>query len=434
MTTATHKSYGGASWPGAVMERVFGMLVADYRRPLGPVVIAAVLTTAAVLESNRSVGPLSPVIAVTLGVFATAPIAVIRRYPYLSISLVLAANAAFVMFGRLSWSVAAVAGWLFTLAACPVGWPRRWAVGAIALTEVAVLLGVVGLRGNVTPWDATAAEALAVLAAWGAGEMVRARRQSAAEQAAVAEQVRYLRERDVVARERAGIARELHDVVAHHVSMIAVRAATAQFSVPDLGEPGRAVFDEIADEARTALTELRVVLGVLRSPDGSTVLARGDTPLAGGHPRAPDGPEPPASRSAPQPRIADLTCLVNRMTSAGMDVTLAVAGPVRALPGSTELCCYRIVQEALTNAGRHARGSKVRVTVTYREESLSCVITNSAASAGPPPASQRGFGLTGLRERVAMLHGTFRASPDGTGGFTVHAELPVQPACPKASR
>ncbi|HET7017162.1 MAG TPA: histidine kinase, partial [Streptosporangiaceae bacterium] len=240
-------------------------------------------------------------------------------------------------------------------------------------------------------------------------EMTRARRQSAIEQAAIAEQVRDLRERDVVARERASIARELHDVVAHHVSMIAVRAATAPYSVCDLSEPGRAAFDEIADEARTALTELRVVLGVLRS-DGAS------------------------AGSNPQPKIADLTGLVDRMTSAGMDVTLGITGPVRALPGSTELCCYRVVQEALTNAGRHARGSVVRVTVTFREETLSCTITNSAASAGPPPTSQRGFGLTGLRERVAMLHGTFGASPDGMGGFTVHAVLPVPLACPEASR
>src|SRR5712691_1368092 len=400
---ATHKSGGRASWPGAVMERVFGMLAADYRRPLGPVVIAAVLTTAAVLESNRSVGPFSPVTALVFGVLATAPIAVIRRYPFIAISGVLTANAAFVVAGRLSWSVAAVAGWLLTLAACPVVWRRRRAVAAIALTEVAVLLGVTGLNGNVTPWDAAAAEALAVLAAWGAGEMVRARRQSASEQAAVAEQVRELRERDVVARERASIARELHDVVAHHVSMIAVRAATVPYSIPDLPKPGQAAFDEIADEARTALTELRVVLGVHRSPDGSS------------------------AGSNPQPRIADLTGLVDKMTSAGLDVTLGITGPVRPLPGSTELCCYRIVQEALTNAGRHARGAAVRIALTYRAETLGCAITNTvgAATAGTQPVAGRGFGLTGLRERVALLGGAFEAGPGEHGGFTVRAVLPV---------
>ena len=134
-----------------------------------------------------------------------------------------------------------------------------------------------------------------------------------------------------------------------------------------------------------------------------------------------------------------------------MDVTLGVTGPVRPLPGSTELCCYRIVQEALTNAGRHARGSTVRVVVTYREETLSCLITNAAApnQAGTAPArtapagSQpgRGFGLTGLRERVMMLGGAFEAGPGDHGGFTVRAVLPVPPpagpaglASPQAGR
>jgi signal transduction histidine kinase len=416
---AAKKTGNGASWPGAAMERVVDIFAADYRRPLGPVLIAAVLTAAAVLESNRPFSPFSPTVALVFGVLATAPIAVIRRFPLAAISLVLTANAAFVVLARLSWSVAAVAGWLLTLAACPVVWPRRRAMAAVALTEIAVLLGVIGLNRNATPWDATAAEALAVLAAWGAGEMVRARRQSAFEQAAVAEQVRELRERDAVARERANIARELHDVVAHHVSMIAVRAATVPYSVPDLSEPGRAAFDEIAEEARTALTELRVVLGVLRAQDGAV-----------------PGP-------APQPRIADLTGLVDRMTSAGMEVTLRVTGPVRPLPGSTELCCYRVVQEALTNAGRHARGSAVRVTVTFREETISCTIVNSTATVGPGPRSggergggsrgsspfgQHGLGLTGLRERVAMLQGVFEASPNQPGGFTVHAVLPAPPA------
>jgi signal transduction histidine kinase len=217
-----------------------------------------------------------------------------------------------------------------------------------------------------------------------------------------------LRERDVVARERASIARELHDVVAHHVSMIAVRAATAQYSVPDLPEPGRTAFDEIADEARIALTELRVVLGVLRA----------------------DGSEAGAT---PQPRIADLTSLVDRMTGAGMDVTLRVDGQVRPLPGSTELCCYRVVQEALTNAGRHARGSAVQVRLTFGDETLNCTVSNSAAG-GPQSVGQRGFGLTGLRERVAMLQGAFEAGPGESGGFTVHAALPLPPAVPEAGR
>lgn len=406
-----------ASWPGTLVERALALVAADYRRPVGPIVIAAVLTAAAVAGSGKTAGPFSASFAMLLGVLATAPIAVIRRFPGPAIAVVLSASAAFIVFGRLSWSVAAVVGWLVALAACPVMLARRPAVLAVALTEAAVLVGTAGLRGNVTPWDASAAEALAVIAAWGAGEMLRARRQSAIDKAEADERLRHLSERDAVARERASIARELHDVVAHHVSMIAVRAATAPYAVPGLTEPGHAAFAEIADEARSALTELRVALGVLRAPGSAE------------------------SEAAPQPRIADLPALLSRVAGAGTSATLSVSGQPRPLSASVELCCYRVVQEALTNVGRHARGSRVRVELNYADESVSVRVANDAPAAhradghgggghgggghredGRDPG--RGYGLTGLRERVAMLRGEFHAAPDGAGGFAVSAVLP----------
>jgi signal transduction histidine kinase len=428
-----------ASWPGSLVERAVALIAADYRRPTGPIAIAAVLGLAAALETGKAAGPLRPGFAMLLGLLATVPIAVIRMLPAAAIGTVLTASAGFVLFGRLSWSVAAVAGWLIALGACPVLLRRRYAVGAIAATEAAVLLAPLGFGGNVTPWDATAAEALAVVAAWGAGEMIRARRQSAAEQAAAAEQLRYLSERDAVARERAGVARELHDVVAHHVSMIAVRAATAPYAIQDLPVPGQEAFTEIAAEARAALTELRVVLGVLRSPEG-----RAD--------------------ATPQPRIADLDQLLARVSGAGTRAELTTDGPVRPLPGSVELCCYRVVQEALTNAGRHAPGSEVRVELAYHHDCLRIRISNwlthragpaenacaaerasTADHAGAParraddhgarqapwrtghygPPACLGFGLTGLRERVTILGGEFGAGPDDEGRFVVQARLPV---------
>ena len=384
------------------MERVLALVAADYRRPIGPIAIAAVLAAAAAAESGKAAGPLNPAAALTLGLLGTAPIAVIRRFPGPALGAVLTANAVFVVFGRLSWSVAAVTGWLIALAACPLVLPRRAAVLAVALTECAVLLGMADLRRNLTPWDASAAEALAVLAAWGAGEMLRARRQSAAERAEAAERLRYLSERDAVARERASIARELHDVVAHHVSMIAVRAATAPYAVPGLTELGQDAFAGIAEEARSALTELRVVLGVLRAPGGG-------------------------SEAAPQPRIADLDGLVSRVAGTGTSVTMTVSGPARQLPGSVELCCYRIVQEALTNARRHAPGSEVTIGLGYTAAGISVLVANGAPSrrAEVPAAARRGYGLPGLRERVAMLRGEFEARPDDRSGFVVSAMLPA---------
>ena len=394
------------------MERALALLAADFRRPTGPVTVAGVLALAAV-AGRHTAGPFSPAVAVVLGLLATAPIAVIRRFPAAAIAVILSASAAFVIFGRMSWSVAAVVGWLIALAACPV-MLRRWqAVAAVTATEAVVLLGALAAAGNTpgstTPWDASAAEALAVIAAWGAGELWRARRQAALDQAAAAAQLRALSERDVAARERASIARELHDVVAHHVSMIAVRAATAPYAIAGLPDPGQAAFGEIAEEARNALTELRVVLGVLRAPGGG-------------------------SETTPQPRLADLDGLLDRMGRAGTDAEMTVTGPRRPLPASVELCCYRIVQEALTNAGRHAPGRRVRVELRYQPAALSVRVSNGGP--GVPPRGQggrpgpAGYGLTGLRERVEMLHGEFRAGPCSRGGFEVTAVLPAAPAGP----
>jgi signal transduction histidine kinase len=437
-----------ASWPGSLVERALGLLAADYRRPTGPVLVAALLTAASVLSTVKHNPPLPSPVAIPLGVLATAPLAVGRRLPGTAIGLVLLANAAFLMFGRLSWPVAGVAAWLIALGACPVMLSRPRAVMAAALTEAAVLAAVfVPGSVSVTPWDATIAEALAVIAAWGAGEMLRSRRQSAAERAEAGEHLRRLSERDAIARERASMARELHDVVAHHVSMIAVRAATAPYAIDGLPPPGRAAFDEIADEARTALTELRIVLGVLRGPDGK--------------------PE-----EAPQPRIAGVGDLVGRMTSAGTDVRMTTTGQPRPLPASVELCGYRIVQEALTNAGRHAPGSGVRVELAYRDDAVHITVRDDGAghraghgrpatpatvrttaqapaaarvpaASGPAAAAPAapfaaeparggsgavsGFGLAGLRERVAMLGGQFEAGPDEAGGFGVSALLPAAP-------
>ena len=221
------------------MERVVGLLAADYRRPAGPAALAAVLAIASLLFAVHG-HPLPALVAVPLGVLATAPLGVARRFPSAAIGIVLLANAAFLLSGRLSWPAACVAAWLIALGACPVLLPRPRAVAALVLTELAVLAAVfVPASVNPTPWDATVAEAAAVLLAWGAGELLRSRRQAAIDRAATAEWVRCLSERAAIGRERASIARELHDVVAHHVSMIAVRAATARYAIDGLPRAGR---------------------------------------------------------------------------------------------------------------------------------------------------------------------------------------------------
>ncbi|WP_372350437.1 sensor histidine kinase [Streptomyces sp. KL116D] len=211
--------------------------------------------------------------------------------------------------------------------------------------------------------------------------------------------------------ERARIARELHDIVAHHVSTISVQAETARYTTPGLSPEGAATFLAIGDTARLALTEMRRLLGVLRE----------DLPA-----------HTPAAR-APQPGLAQLVALVDeaRETSGGA-VRLLVRGRVTPLDPGLELTAYRIVQEALTNTRRHAPGVAVDVELDYRETELRLRIRDcgpgpGAATGGPGGTS--GHGLLGMRERTAMAGGTLAAGPGPAGGFVVEATLPL-PAAP----
>lgn len=403
-----------AAWPGWLVERVLSVVAAGCRlrsvRSAGAVILAG----ASVASSYASHPTLDFRVAVPLALLATAPLAAAGRFPRGALGVALAANAGFLLFGRGSWPAEAVAGWLLALAACPLLLPRAQALAAFVMTEAAVVAGIFVPSVINERWDssATLGEAVAVLVAWGAGEAARSRRQAAADHAAAAEQIRALTERGAVTRERVAIARELHDVVAHHVSMIAVRAATGPYEVPDLPPPAQAAFQEIAEEARTALTELRTILGVLRADVGT--------------------------QDRPQPRLANLPELLNRMRGAGRVVTLRIQGVPRSLPESVELCGYRIVQEALTNAGRHSPGSQAEVELVYMADAIQITVRNGAPGredAGHPrgnPVRAGGFGLLGMRERVTTLGGLFDAGPDRAGGFMVTARVPVSPPDPSS--
>jgi signal transduction histidine kinase len=229
---------------------------------------------------------------------------------------------------------------------------------------------------------------------------LRQRRESDAARAALDGELRTLYERDAAARGRVAIARELHDVVAHHVSLIAVRAATAAYQVEDVSPAAGHAFDEIAAQARIALDELRSVLGVLRAPDGAA---------------------PPLG---PQPRLADLPELVDRMRAGGLSVAVRTLGTPRLMTDATELCCYRVVQEALTNVMRHEPKATAQVDLAY-DLDVTITVTNSVrlrSSGVDRPAA--GFGLTGMRERVLAVGGELRAGVRD-GHFRVHLRIPT---------
>jgi signal transduction histidine kinase len=201
--------------------------------------------------------------------------------------------------------------------------------------------------------------------------------------------------------DRALIARELHDVVAHHMSLIAVQAETAPYRHRDVAEPLRAEFTTISATARDALTELRRLLGVLRSEE----------------------PAPPPL--VPQPGLANLPELVAGARRAGLIVELSTVDSAgEGIPATVGLCAYRVLQESLSNAGRHAPGAPVTVSVDRTPDSLRLSIHNGLTREARSPTGP-GHGLAGMRERVTLLGGSLRAGPDGTGGFAVVAAFPL---------
>jgi len=202
-----------------------------------------------------------------------------------------------------------------------------------------------------------------------------------------------------VLEERARIARELHDVVAHHMSLIAVRAETAPYRLPGLPEAARAEFGSLSEVAREALTEMRRLLGVLRN----------DQPAA----------------LAPQPQLADLPELIDAARQAGVSVELSAPSALGRVPPGVGVCAYRIVQESLSNASQHAPGAAVTVSVGHDDGAVLLRVANGPGASPGPSGHGPGHGLTGMRERVALLGGSLSAGPAPDGGFVISAVLPV---------
>ncbi|MEU0693656.1 histidine kinase [Streptomyces niveus] len=219
------------------------------------------------------------------------------------------------------------------------------------------------------------------------------------------------RSRRTLLEERTTIARELHDVVAHHMSVVAIQAEAAPYRVENPPPELEKAFATIRENAVAALTELRRVLGVVRAEDYD----------------APD---------APQPTLADLEGLLSNVREAGLTVEKAVTGAVRDLPQGVELSAYRIIQEALSNALRHAPGATAKVEVSYVLGGLGLRIVNTPPQGLVKPSPGAGHGITGMRERVSMLNGEMTARLLADGGYEVAAFIPVaardedEPAAP----
>ncbi|MFJ2768315.1 sensor histidine kinase [Streptomyces sp. NPDC087300] len=242
-----------------------------------------------------------------------------------------------------------------------------------------------------------------ILGAVSMGDAVRAREETRRERALAQAQLIAMARRQAAQAERAAIARELHDIVSHSVSMIAVQAESATYTTPGLTPAAREGFQQIAGTARGSMAELRRLLGVLRTPQRAEEAA--------------------GAATAPQPTLDRLEELLDQHRAVGCGAELRITGERVPLAAAWELSAYRIVQESLTNARKHAPGARTVVELGYREDRLTLRVRDD----GPGPragGATSGHGLTGMRERAALVGGSLTAGAGPTGGFTVEAELP----------
>ncbi len=299
------------------------------------------------------------------------------RRPGLTTALVLALSAGYLLlvpetvisFGGL------VVVWAFARSS-PPGRSVWGLVGLLAVCAVNFALATVE--------DTLFAMAVAACV-WALGEASRSRREAIRDAAMVA-----------VRDEQARIARELHDVIAHSVTVMVVQAGAAGDVFDRRPDRARAALATIEDVGRDTLGELRRLLGGVRC-DGAVV--------------------------APQPGLDRVDDLAAPLRSAGLDVGLVALGTPRALPASVDVSGYRIVQEALTNTLRHARATAAQVTVRYEDDAVEIDVVDDGRAALARP-SVGGYGLVGMRERAALLGGTLEAGPTAHGGFRVQARLP----------
>jgi signal transduction histidine kinase len=278
----------------------------------------------------------------------------------------------------------------------------RRAVAGVAAT-IALVLAVAATDPEGTTLGGLIFFSLVVGGPWLAGRAIRHRRLSERqleERAVAAERQREERARAAVAEERARIARELHDVVAHAISVVVLQSRGGRRSLTNDPDEAREAFDAIESTGKEALAEMRRPLGMLR---------RGDDELA----------------LAPQPSLASLDALAAQVSAAGLPVQIAVEGEARELPPGIDLSAFRIVQEALTNALKHAGPAAAHVLVRYREHELELEIVDTGLGAETGNADGAGHGLIGMRERAELYGGDVRAGRQTDGGFAVRVRLPL---------
>lgn len=354
----------------------------------------------------------------TFGVVLTCavnlPLAARRRAP---VALCLVSLGVWALYISLDyWPVVNTLGPL--LALYTVAAMRSLRVAAVCALLLAGLWNYAGATGQESSWATVFGQSLVYATViCGFGHLARKSARRNVELADLAAQLRRERagaERRAVAEERVRIARELHDVVAHHMSVISVQAGLAGYVFGSDPATARGALDTISDTSGEALAELRRLLAVLRVEDG-------DRLEGGGH--LAEHPDESAD-FGPAPGLDQLPALAERVRAAGVPVRLEVTGEQRDLQPGAGQCAYRVVQEALTNVLKHAYPAEALVTVAYEPHRLTVTVADDGRGT-EQPVPRGGHGLIGMRERARIYGGRLHAGPRASGGFEVRLILPA---------
>ncbi len=344
------------------------------------------------------------VLAVVLLLLQTLPIAVRRVAPLAAITISAGAVSLYAIIGYEGVWAGTFAALIILYSTASLTGLRQAIIGGV-IAAVAITIYYAADRGNDGAAQAVSTYAT-YGAAWAIGIFVRSRREYTSvveEHAALLERDREARAREAVAGERARIARELHDIVGHALNLIVIQSSGAQRvfeSKPDLA---RETLSSIESTGRNALGDMERMLGMLRSTQAN------DDALS------------------PQPGLSHVDSLAAQVTEAGLPVDVTVEGTPVALPSSVELSAYRIIQEALTNALKHAGPAHASVKMRYAPDSLGLEITDDGQGVVREGERERkgGRGLIGMRERVGLFGGELNAGPRPEGGFRVSASFPL---------
>jgi signal transduction histidine kinase len=367
-------------YPGLVLQKLVPIRL--------DLLLAAVLSGLTVVSVSAAD---SDPAAYVLAALTVAPIALRQLAPVLTMVVIVGALAAYSLLGYDGFPNAGVGELvgMFTVATL-----RSRQVAALVFVMTVSVLVVVSQRiAEPIVWSDVVASVLVVLGAWVLGEGTKRwaqRVEQLAEQAAQA-----------AADERVRIAHELHDIVAHHMSVISLQAGVAQYVLDTDPPTARKAIETVGDTSREALTEMRRLLDVLRVDHDE------------------EDPRPPA------PGLATLGELAERSRSAGLPIDVVITGQARELAPGPDLCAYRVAQEALTNVLKHAGPANARIDIDYGEETLTLKVTDTGTEPPAHDVAATSHGIRGMRERAALYGGVLTAGPLAGGGFGVTLRLPM---------